>query len=148
MAGDEDRQRVGAASLPDGLGRGADRAGQITVAACFAQRNGRHFAADLFLQALAPVKRQVKARQAFVEIGLQLGGGFLQQARAFPRLFPPRQRAEHLCALVQRHGAEWGLHHALHPLTPKGAKASRSMAAMPSTAGLDPRGLRRRMTRA
>jgi hypothetical protein len=60
VARDQDGDRIGPARLTHSLRRCADDSGNLTIGPGFAEGYGRHRTADLALQALPPVQRQVK----------------------------------------------------------------------------------------
>ena len=60
VAGDQDRDRVRPAGLTHRLRRRTDRPGDVAIGPRLAERNAGHGAAHPFVQALAPIQRQIE----------------------------------------------------------------------------------------
>ncbi len=72
VTGDQDRQGIGTAGLPDSLWRNAKILGQIAIVARFPKGNRRQGAPHLRLKSLAPLQRQIKDTPLPGEIFRQL----------------------------------------------------------------------------
>ena len=74
----DDRDRIAAAGLADGLGRGVEVAGEIAVGSCFSEGNSQHQRADPALQVGAmdgegEVEMLAVPGEIGVDLGLRLG---------------------------------------------------------------------------
>src|SRR3546814_2699777 len=83
MAGDEDRDRIGAAGGADGARNSAGGLGEVAVGFCAARGDRQHLAPYCAVElGAARLQRQIEAVAVVGEVIAQLRGGLLQKVAA------------------------------------------------------------------
>lgn len=111
VAGDDDRDRIAAAGLPNGLGRNTKRFGEVSVSSCFPKWNFKHGGADLFLQVRAmDFEGQVEGLSRPIEISRDLLCRVLQERGGFGWAVFPSDTGDRARIFGQCQGSDRGFH--------------------------------------